>query len=103
MFLAETYPGLWWSLISALLAVLVGVMLITNSSQDLYGGLIGWPFQVAALSPTRKVLVMFFLIEGGASLGLLIGINMILTGAALIAWGRASRQSASNQRKNQEP
>jgi Short repeat of unknown function (DUF308) len=66
MFLAETYPGLWWSLISALLAVLVGIILITNNSQDLYGGLIGWPFRVEALSPLRKVLVMFSLIEGGA-------------------------------------
>jgi uncharacterized membrane protein HdeD (DUF308 family) len=68
MFLAETYPGLWWSLISALLAVLVGIILITNNSQDLYGGLIGWPFRVEALSPLRKVLVMFSLIEGGASI-----------------------------------
>jgi uncharacterized membrane protein HdeD (DUF308 family) len=130
MFLAQTYPGFWWSLISAFLAILVGVVLVTNNSQDLYGGLIGWPFQVAALSPIRKVLVMFFLIEGGASImfafehrrhftarwawmvlsgivdlilgtviifdlpgtsewtmGLLIGINMILGGAALIAMG----------------
>jgi uncharacterized membrane protein HdeD (DUF308 family) len=138
MFLAETYPGFWWSLVSALLAILVGVMLITESSQDLYGGLIGWPFQVAALSPIRKLLAIFFLIEGGASImfafehrrqftarwawmvlsgivdlmlgaiiifdlpgtsewtmGLLIGINMILGGSALIAMGsgftRASR------------
>jgi uncharacterized membrane protein HdeD (DUF308 family) len=144
MFLAETYPGLWWSLISALLAVLVGVTLITNSSQDLYGGLIGWPFQGTALSPIRKVLVMFFLIEGGASImfafehrcqftarwawmvlsgivdlmlgtiiifdlpgtsewtmGLLIGINMILGGSALIAmgWGftRAIHISAASR------
>jgi len=131
MFLAETYPGFWWSLVSALLAILVGVMLITNHSQDLYGGLIGWPFQLAALGPTRKLIVLFFLIEGGASImfafehrrqftarwawmflsgivdlilgailildlpgtsewtmGLLIGINMILGGLALIAMGR---------------
>lgn len=130
MFLTQTYPGFWLSLMSAFLAILVGVMLVTNSSQDLYGGLVGWPFQVAALSPIRKVLVMFFLIEGGASImfafehrrqftarwawmvlsgivdlvlgaiiifdlpgtsewtmGLLIGINMILGGSALIAMG----------------
>jgi uncharacterized membrane protein HdeD (DUF308 family) len=130
MFLAETYPGFWWSLMSAFLAVLVGVILITNSSRDLYGGLIGWPFHVSALSPIRNVLVMFFLIEGGASImfafehrrqftarwawmvlsgivdlmlgaiiifdlpgtsewtmGLLIGINMILGGSALLAMG----------------
>jgi len=131
MFLSETYPGFWWSLVSALLAVLVGVMLVTNGSQDLYGGLIGWPFRVAALGAVRQLLVIFFLIEGGASImfafehrrqftarwawmflsgvvdlilgaivifdlpgtsawtmGLLIGINMVLGGSALLAMGR---------------
>jgi uncharacterized membrane protein HdeD (DUF308 family) len=130
MFLSETYPGFWWSLVAALLAVLVGVMLVTNKSQDLYGGLIGWPFHAAGLGAVRQLLVIFFLIEGGASImfafehrrqftarwawmvlsgivdlmlggiiildlpgtsewtmGLLIGINMILGGSALIAMG----------------
>ena len=69
--LATTYwarqaPGFWWSLVSALLAIVVGVVLIANKSQDLYGGLIGWPFEKAG--PLRLILVLFFLVEGGASI-----------------------------------
>jgi uncharacterized membrane protein HdeD (DUF308 family) len=135
--LATTYwvrqaPGFWWSLVSALLAILVGVALIANKSQDLYGGLIGLPFEAAG--PLRLILVLFFLVEGGASImfavehrrqfsgrwawelasgvvdiilasiiifdlpgtsawtmGLLVGINMILGGFALIAMGLHTR------------
>jgi uncharacterized membrane protein HdeD (DUF308 family) len=65
-FLARHIPGFWWSLVSALLATIVGVVLIAHRSQDLYGGLIGWP--LAAVGPLRMVLVLFFLIEGGASI-----------------------------------
>lgn len=131
--LATTYwarqaPGVWWSLVSALLAILVGVVLIAHKSQDLYGGLMGWPFE--RTGPLRLILVLFFLIEGGASImfafehrrqsagrwawmlvsgavdialgviiifdlpgtsswtmGLLVGINMILGGVALWAMG----------------
>ena len=41
--LATTYwarqaPGFLWSLVSALLAIFVGVVLIENKSEDLYGG-----------------------------------------------------------------
>ncbi len=141
--LATTYwarraPGFWWSLVSALLAIVVGVVLIANKSQDLYGGLIGWPFEKAG--PLRLILVLFFLVEGGASImfafehrrqfsgrwawmlasggvdivlasiiifdlpgtsawtmGLLVGINMILGGVALTAMGlhaRAERASS---------
>jgi uncharacterized membrane protein HdeD (DUF308 family) len=32
----------------------------------LYGGLLGWPFQAAG--PLRPILVLFFLVEGGASI-----------------------------------
>ena len=63
---ARQAPGFIWSLVSALLAVLVGVMLIENKSQDLYGGLIGWPLKDAG--PLRLILVLFFLVEGGASI-----------------------------------
>jgi uncharacterized membrane protein HdeD (DUF308 family) len=63
---ARQAPGFWWSLISAVLAVLVGVVLIENRSQDLYGGLMGWPFKDAG--PLRLILVLFFLVEGGASI-----------------------------------
>ncbi|MFZ1963778.1 MAG: DUF308 domain-containing protein [Roseiarcus sp.] len=136
--LATTYwgrqaPGFWWSLVSALLAISVGIVLIANKSQDLYGGLMGWPF--ANAGPMRLILVLFFLVEGGASImfafehrrqlsgrwawmaasgvvdivlasviifdlpgtsawtmGLLVGINMILGGFALIAMGLHARR-----------
>jgi uncharacterized membrane protein HdeD (DUF308 family) len=131
-FWARRMPGFWWSLVSALLGILVGVVLIGNKSQDLYGGLLGWPFQT--VGPLRMILVLFFLIEGGASImfafehrrqfsgrwawmlasgildialgciiifdlpgtsaftmALLIGINMIVGGAALIAMGLHAR------------
>jgi uncharacterized membrane protein HdeD (DUF308 family) len=135
--LATTYwarqaPGFWWSVVSALLAIFVGVVLIANKSQDLYGGLMGWPFQ--NVGPLRLILVLFFLVEGGASImfavehrrqfsgrwawmlasgvvdiglasiiifdlpgtsawtmGLLVGINMILGGSALSAMGSHAR------------
>src|SRR5208282_6551313 len=131
--LATTYwarqaPGFWWSLVSALLAISVGVVLIANKSRDLYGGLMGWPFE--NIGPLRLILVLFFLVEGGASImfaiehsrqfsgrwawvlasgvidillasiiifnlrgnsawtmGLLVGINMLLGGFALIGMG----------------
>jgi uncharacterized membrane protein HdeD (DUF308 family) len=129
---ARQAPGLLWSLVSAALAIFVGVVLIENKSQDLYGGILGWPFHEAG--PLRLILVLFFLVEGGVSImfaiehrrkfstrwaflfasgvvdlilaciiifalpgssawtmGLLVGINMILGGAALIATGLHAR------------
>ncbi len=129
---ARRAPGFWWSLVSAVLAIFVGVVLIENKSQDLYGGLMGWPFHSAG--PLRLILVLFFLVEGGASimfavehrrqfsrrwafmfasgvvdiilasiiifalpgtsawmLGLLVGVNMIFGGSALIATGLHAR------------
>ena len=127
---ARQAPGFWWSLVSALLAIVVGVVLIANKSHDLYGGLMGWPFEKTG--PLRPILALFFLVEGGASvmfafehrrqfsgrsawmlargvvdiililaiviifdlpgtsswtMGLLVGINMIIGGCALIAMG----------------
>jgi uncharacterized membrane protein HdeD (DUF308 family) len=67
---ARRAPGFFWSLVSALLAILVGVVLIENMSQDLYGGMLGWPFHDAG--PLRLILVLFFLVEGGASIMLAI-------------------------------
>lgn len=67
---ARQAPGFLWSLVSALLAIFVGVVLIENKSQDLYGGLLGWPFHNAG--PLRLILVLFFLVEGGASIMLAI-------------------------------
>jgi len=69
--LATTYwarqaPGFWWSLVSALLAILVGAVLIVNKPHNLYGGLMGWPFE--EVGQLRLILVLFFLVEGGASI-----------------------------------
>jgi uncharacterized membrane protein HdeD (DUF308 family) len=129
---ARQAPGFFWSLVSAVLAIFVGIVLIENKSQDLYGGLMGWPFRDAG--PLRLILVLFFLVEGGASimfavehrrqfstrwafmfasgvldivlasiiifalpgtsawtLGLLVGVNMIFGGSALIATGLHAR------------
>lgn len=134
-FWARHLPGFWWSLVSALVAVLVGAVLIAHRSTDLYGGLMGWPLE--AVGPLRMVLVLFFFIEGGASImfafehrrqfsgrwawmlasgvldiglasviifnlpgtsawtmGLLIGINMIIGGASLIAMGLHARSGS---------
>jgi uncharacterized membrane protein HdeD (DUF308 family) len=52
--------------VSALLAIFVGVVLTTNKSQDLYGTLMVWPFEDA--SPLQLILIVFFLVEGGASI-----------------------------------
>jgi uncharacterized membrane protein HdeD (DUF308 family) len=114
-------PGFWWSLTSAILAIVVGVLLI------------GWP--IAVTLPLTFLLVAFFLIEGVASimfaldhrrelsaawgsmlasgivdlvlgglifaglpstaawaLGLLVGINMVLGGVALIAMALRARR-----------
>ncbi len=135
--LATTYwarqaPGFLWSLVSALLAIFLGVVLIENKPEDLYGGLLGWPFHDAG--PSRMILVAFFLIEGGVSImfafehrrqfssrwafmfasgvvdillagliilavpgtsdwtmGLLVAVNMLVGGAALIAIGVHAR------------
>jgi uncharacterized membrane protein HdeD (DUF308 family) len=65
-FLARHVQGFWWSLVSALISFLVGTVLVAHRSNDLYGGLMGWPFEAAG--PMRMVLVLFFLIEGGASI-----------------------------------
>ena len=130
--LGATGTRIWWSLVSALLAIVVGIVLIASKSQDLYGGLMGWPFE--DVGPLRLILVLFFLVEGGASImfafehrrqfsgrwawmlasgvvdivlasiiifdlpgtsawtmGLLVGINLILGGVALTAMGLHAR------------
>jgi hypothetical protein len=55
-----------WSLVSALLAILVGAVLIANKPHNLYGGLMGWSFE--KVGQLRLILVLFFLVEGGASI-----------------------------------
>ena len=119
-FMMRQAPGFWWSLVSAVLAIAVGVALI------------GWPFG-GEVSLTL-LLIAFFLIEGIASImyalehrrelsgrwsfmlmsgiidlilggiifaglpgtaawaiGLLVGINMLFGGGALIAMGLHAR------------
>ena len=63
---ARQAPGFLWSLVSAVLAIFIAVVLIENKSQDLYGGLLGWPFHDAG--PLRLILVLFFVVEGGVSI-----------------------------------
>jgi len=115
-------PGFWWSLVSALLAIAVGVVLI------------GWP--VRGVLSLTLMLIVFFLIEGIASImfalehrrqlsgrwgwmlasgivdlilaaiiflglpgtaawaiGLLAGINLVFGGAAMIAMALSARAS----------
>ena len=131
-YVARRSSGFWWSLISALLAISVGVVVLANKSYDLYGGLMGWPFE--NVGPMRMIFVLFFLVEGGASImfafehretvsgrwawmlasgvvdivlasviifdlpgasawtmGLLVGVNMILGGVALVGMGMRAR------------
>ena len=116
--------GFWWSLLSAVLAIVVGAMLL------------GWP--VAGVLSLTYVLIAFFFIEGIASimyaiehrreltggwgwmlasgvvtlalgviiliglpgtaawaLGLLVGIDMVFGGAALMAVALAARNAAN--------
>jgi uncharacterized membrane protein HdeD (DUF308 family) len=113
-------PGFWWSLVSAILGIAVGIVLL------------GWP--VSGAVSLTLVLIVFFLIEGVASimfalehkreltgrwgwmlasgivdlilafiifaglpgtaawaLGLLVGINMVFGGSALIAMALHAR------------
>jgi uncharacterized membrane protein HdeD (DUF308 family) len=122
-FMARQQPGFWWSLISAIVAIIAGALLV------------GWPLQ-GALSLTL-VLVAFFILEGIATImyaldhrkeltsrwgwmmgsgvitlvlaamiflqlpssatwaiGLLVGIDMVFGGAALVAIARAARKAA---------
>jgi uncharacterized membrane protein HdeD (DUF308 family) len=117
-------PGFWWSLLSALLAIITGIALLA------------WPFG-GVLSLTL-VLAVFFVIEGAASImyaldhrreftgrwgwmlasgvidlllamliligfpgtaswaiGLLVGINMLMGGTALMAMALHARTSAT--------
>jgi uncharacterized membrane protein HdeD (DUF308 family) len=121
-FMMRQAPGFWWSLVSAILAIAVGVMLLL------------WP--LSGVLTLTLVLVAFFIIEGIASimfalehkrelsgrwgwmlasgiidlilagviiaglpvtavwaLGLLVGINMVLGGTALIGMALHAREA----------
>jgi len=122
-FWARGAPGFWWSLLSAVLTIVVGVLLL------------GWP--VAGVLSLTYLLIAFFFIEGVASvmfavehrreltngwvwmllsgivtlalgviilaglpgtaawaLGLLVGIDMVFGGSALVAIALAARSQA---------
>ena len=122
-FWARGAPGFWWSLLSAVLTIVVGVLLL------------GWP--IAGVLSLTYLLIAFFFIEGVASimfaiehrreltdgwvwmllsgivtlvlggiilaglpgtaawaLGLLVGIDMVFGGSALLAIALAARRQA---------
>jgi uncharacterized membrane protein HdeD (DUF308 family) len=64
MFCARHLTGIFWSLVSAFLGIIVGVALIAQT--DLYSALVGWP--LTTTSGLKITLVLFFLIEGVASI-----------------------------------
>ena len=127
-FMMRNAPGFWWSLLSAVLGVVAGLILL------------GWPI-LGAISLTL-LLIVFFIIEGIASimyalehrkelsgrwtwmlvsgivdlvlafviltglpgtaawaLGLLVGINMLFGGASLIAMALHARSSGPSVQK----
>ena len=127
-FMMRHAPGFWWSLVSALLGIVVGIVLI------------GWPVS-GAISLTL-VLIVFFIIEGVASImfalehrrelsgrwgwmlasgivdlilaaiifaglplsaawaiGLLVGINLVFGGSALIAMALHARSPDARSAK----
>jgi uncharacterized membrane protein HdeD (DUF308 family) len=120
---ARHAPGFWWSLLSALLAIAVGITLLAwpiNATVSLtlvlvaffvvegiatimYAlehrrGLSGrWEWMIASgvLDLALGAVVLFGLPETAAwAIGLLVGINMIFGGSALIAMAIAGRGSA---------
>ncbi len=120
-FWARAMPGFWWSLISAALAVVAGIILLAQPVQGVYTLtlVIGIYFVAEgvatimyALEHRRELserwswllisglmdLVIAFLIVAGLpgsaewAIGLLVGINLVFGGAALIGMALAARQ-----------
>jgi len=120
-FWARGMPGFWWSLISAILAVVAGVILLAQPVQGIYTLtlVIGVYFLAEgvatimyALEHRRElserwmwllvsgifdILISFIIISGlpGSAewaIGLLVGINLLFGGAALIGMALAARQ-----------
>jgi uncharacterized membrane protein HdeD (DUF308 family) len=112
-FIARQAPGFWWSLISALLAIVAGLLLVAWPSYGAYSltiiliaffiieGLTSimfgfehrphvstWSWMVASgIVDLLLATILFLALPGAAAwaLGLLVGINMIFGGAALAA------------------
>jgi uncharacterized membrane protein HdeD (DUF308 family) len=121
-FWARQMPGFWWSLFSAALAVLAGLILIARPMQGvltltivvgayfLAEGVVTimyalehrrelsarWAWLLAA--GLMDILIAFLIISGlpGSAewaIGLLVGINLVLGGASLVGMALAARKS----------
>jgi uncharacterized membrane protein HdeD (DUF308 family) len=121
---ARQAPGFWWSLLSALIALLVGVVLLWNPLQ----GIVTLTYVLIAFFIIDGILTIIFAIEhrrelsgrwewmmlGGVmdlvlatiiisglpgtltwALGLLVGIDLVFGGFALIAMALSARQRAA--------
>ena len=122
-FWARAMPGFWWSLISAALAVLAGMVLLAQPAQGTLTLTIvvgayflaeGVTTIMYALEHRKElsgrwswllvaglmdILIAFFIIAGlpGSAewaIGLLVGINLLFGGATLIGMALAARNSA---------
>jgi uncharacterized membrane protein HdeD (DUF308 family) len=122
-FWARQMPGFWWSLISAVLAIGAGIILLARPVQGtltltivvgvyfLAEGVASimyalqhrrelserWSWMLAA--GLMDILIAFFIIAGlpGSALwaiGLLVGINLLIGGSALIGMALAARKGA---------
>ena len=119
---ARGMPGFWWSLISAVLALVAGIILLAQPAQGVYTLtlVIGvyfvaegvatimyalehrrelsarWPWLLVA--GIFDILISFMIISGlpGSAewaIGLLVGINLVFGGASLIGMALAARQA----------
>jgi len=120
-FWARGMPGFWWSLISAVLALVAGIILLAQPAQGVYTLtlVIGvyfvaegvatimyalehrrelsarWPWLLVA--GIFDILIAFMIISGlpGSAewaIGLLVGINLVFGGASLIGMALAARK-----------
>jgi uncharacterized membrane protein HdeD (DUF308 family) len=121
-FWARQMPGFWWSLFSAALAVLAGLVLLARPVQGIFTLTIvvgayflaeGVATIMYALEHRRElserwswllaaglmdILIAFLIISGlpGSAewaIGLLVGINLVLGGASLVGMALAARKS----------
>jgi uncharacterized membrane protein HdeD (DUF308 family) len=123
-FMARQAPGFWWSLLSAVLAVVVGVLLLAQPvagllsltyllvafffiegvvtimyavehRRELTGGW-GWMLASGIVTLALGVIILAGLPGTAAwALGLLVGIDMVFGGSALVAVALAARRAAA--------
>ncbi|MGE5156913.1 MAG: HdeD family acid-resistance protein [Gemmatimonas sp.] len=121
-FWARAMPGFWWSLISAILALIAGFILLTQPAQGTYALTLvvgvyflaeGVATIMYALEHRRElserwgwllvagivdIVIAFIIISGlpGSAtwaLGLLVGINLVFGGSSMIGMALAARQA----------